>query len=251
MRFQGKVALVTGGTSGLGQATAEAFAREGAKVVLTARREGPGREVEASIRASGGDATFIPCDVTDERQIRALVEKTVELHGRLDVAYNNAWHAPKINTIAEFSTEEFDANAACLRGLFLCMRYEIQAMTAAGGGAIVNCSSAATQVAAPGLGSYSAAKAGLEVATRIAAHECASRNIRVNSMCTGSFDTPMSRSTYGNATPEMMQGFLSRIAMRRLGRLEEAAEAVLFLCSPAASFITGTSLAVDGGYLLT
>ncbi len=249
-RFDGKVALVTGGTSGLGRATAEAFAREGAKVVIAARRVDLGREVEGSLRASGGDATFIRCDVTDEVEIQALVDQTVAIYGRLDYAYNNAWSAPKLAPLAEFS-DEFDANFKFLRGIFACLKHELRAMSAGGGGAIVNCSSAATKLATPGLGSYAAAKAGLESVTRTAALEYVGQNIRVNSICCGGFDTPMSQATYGNAPPEAIEAFTSRIALRRLGRLEEAAQSVLFLCSPGASYITGINLALDGGYFLT
>ncbi|TKD08333.1 SDR family oxidoreductase [Polyangium fumosum] len=250
MRFQGKVALVTGGTSGLGRATAEAFAREGAKVVLTARSEGPGQEVEGAIRAAGGEATFLPCDVTDERQIGALVEQTVKTYGRLDCAYNNAWAAPKMAPLSEFSAE-FEANFALLRGLFACLKHEIAAMLTTGGGVIVNGSSAAARAGAAFLGPYGAAKAGLESATRTAAAEYAGQNIRVNSLALGAFDTPMSRETYKDAPPEALAAFTTRIALRRLGHVDEAAQTVLFLCSPGASYITGANLAVDGGYFLT
>ncbi|MDI1445448.1 SDR family oxidoreductase [Polyangium sp. 6x1] len=250
MRFQGKVALVTGGTSGLGRATAEAFAREGAKVVIAARRVELGREVEGGIRASGGDATFVRCDVTNEQEIKALVEHTVKLYGRLDCAYNNAWVAPKMAPLAEFAAE-FDANFACLRGLFACLKYEIGAMIASGGGAIVNGSSATSRGGAALFGTYGAAKAGLESVTRTAALEYAGQNIRVNSLCLGAFDTPMSRAAYKDVPPKAIAASTARIAVRRLGHADEAAETVLFLCSPGAGYITGANIAVDGGYFLT
>lgn len=251
-QFEGKVALVTGGNSGLGQATAEAFAREGAKVVLAARREALGREVEASIRASGGEATFIRCDVTSEEDVKALVARTIEVYGRLDYAYNNAGSMPALGPLGDFDTNAFDhAMSVFLRSVFLCMKYELKAMVAGGGGAIVNCSSLAAGVAWPYMGAYSAAKAGVEALTRVAAAEYVGMNVRVNSVCPGSFDTPMSREVSKGIPPEMLDGILSRIAVRRFGRPEELAHAVLFLCAPNASFITGTNVVVDGGRLLT
>jgi NAD(P)-dependent dehydrogenase (short-subunit alcohol dehydrogenase family) len=250
-QFEGKVALVTGGNSGLGKATAEAFAREGAKVVIAARREALGREVEASIRAAGGEARFIACDISSEEQIRKLVERTVQTYGRLDYAYNNAWAAPKLTPLTEVTTDAYDEMFTSLRGAFLCMKHEIPAMISGGGGAIVNCSSMVTKMAIPYLGPYSAAKAGLEMLTRTTAHECADKNIRVNSVCLGAFQTPMASDLASQLGPQGLDAILARIALKRYGRLDEVAHTVLFLCSEGASFIIGANLLIDGGHTLT
>ena len=248
-QFEGKVVLITGGTSGIGKATAEAFAREGAKVVIAARREELGREIEAVIRASGGEATFIACDVSSEEQVRSLVQRTVQTYGRLDHAYNNAAAKPLLGELAELSTEAYDETFnVTLRGLFLCMKYEIQAMLAGGGGAIVNCSTIATITPHPRFGAYAAAKGGVEILTRTAALEYAHKGIRINSVCPGPFDTPMEKNVKKDLKAGEFEMVLSRIALRRLGRPAELAHAVLFLCSEGAAFIIGANLVVDGGF---
>jgi NAD(P)-dependent dehydrogenase (short-subunit alcohol dehydrogenase family) len=249
-RFTGKVALITGGTSGLGKATAEAFIREGAKVVLAARRQDLGREVEASLRAAEGEATFVRCDITQEADVRALIDRTVSLYGRLDYAYNNAWSAPNAALLSDMPTESFDKELALLRGTFLCMKYEIPAIAASGGGAIVNCSSVVTLSSQSGLGAYSAAKAALETLARSGARECADKKIRVNSICCGGFQTPTSDAYAAQLSPEALKELCSRPLLKRLGKLTELAEAVLFLCAEP-SYITGINLVVDGGYALT
>jgi NAD(P)-dependent dehydrogenase (short-subunit alcohol dehydrogenase family) len=251
-QFDGKVVLVTGGSAGLGKATVEAFARDGAKVAFSARREELGREVEASIRASGGEVTFLRSDVTREDEVKALVARTVEVYGRLDYAYNNAASAPRMSLLADTSVEVFDESVSVfLRSVFLCMKYELQAMIAGGGGAIVNCSSLASLSAWPTFGVYSACKAGVEAMTRVAAAEYVDKNIRVNSVCPGTFDTPMVEAGSAVMPQEVLDAIRSRIGVRRYGRPEELAHAVLFLCAPNASFITGINIVVDGGRLLT
>lgn len=250
-RFADKVALITGGSSGLGKATAEAFVAEGAKVVIAARREELGREVEASLRASGGQATFVRADITEEAQVRSLVEQTVALYGRLDYAYNNAWASPASVHLADYPMSALDQQLALLRGTFACMKYQIPVMASGGGGVIVCCSSLASQSAQPGLGAYAAAKSAIETLVRTAAHEYASKNIRVNSLCVGGFETPLSAEYVRQLSQEQLAAFYSRIAMRRLGQVSELAQCVLFLCSDAAAYVTGTSLVVDGGYRLT
>lgn len=250
-RFSEKVALITGGNSGLGKATAEAFAAEGAKVVIAGRREEIGREVESAQRAAGRDVTFVRADITEDAQVRSLVERVVELHGRIDFAYNNAWSVPLAGPLAELPISSFDRELDLLRGTFLCMKHEIAAMAPKGGGVIVNCSSLSSQLAQPGLGAYAAAKAGLEMLVRTAAHENAGKNIRINSICAGGFETPGSMEYLKQLSPTELEAFLSRVPLRRLGKVEEIAKSVLFLCSDAATYITGVNLIIDGGYRLS
>lgn len=249
--FNDKVALVTGGTLGLGRATALAFAGEGAKVVIAARREDPGRELEASIRAAGGEATFVRCDVREEEQVKALVERTLEKYQRLDFAYNSAGMMMPCAPIADLESSDFDfVNSIYLRSMFLCMKYELRAMLTGGGGAIVNCSSIATLTAKPTLGHYTAAKAGVEAISRVAANEYAAKNIRVNVVCAGPFDTPLAKEACADTPKEALDAFIAKIPVGRLGHADELAQTVLFLCSPAAAFITGASLVIDGGLSL-
>lgn len=250
-RFKGKVALITGGSSGLGKATAEAFAIEGAKVVIAARREELGKEAAAAISAAGGQAAFVSCDITNEDQTRSLIDRVLELHGRLDFAYNNAWSAPHAVPLAEMPTDSFDKELALLRGTFLCMKYQIPAMAKGAGGVIVNCSSLASQMPRPGLVAYGAAKAGLEALVRSAASEYADKNIRVNSICSGGFKTPTSDEYVRQLPPAAVEAFFSRVPLKRLGLMNELAQTVLFLCSDAAGYITGINLVVDGGFHLT
>lgn len=250
-QFEGKVALVTGGSMGLGKATVEAFAHEGAKVVFTSRREELGREVEASIRATGGEASFVRADVTSEDDVKALVERTLSIHGRLDYAYNNAWGTLRASSLTEMSTEFFDQDLAFLRAVFFCMKYEIPAIAESGGGAIVNCSSVASQSVQPGLGAYSAAKSGLEALTRTAAVESAAKNIRVNAIVAGAFETTMAAEYAQQLPQEALGALFARLPMKRMGRPAEVAQAVLFLCSERASFMTGANLHLDGGFRIT
>lgn len=247
--FAGKVAIVTGGSSGIGRATAEEFARRGANVVIASRHEEGGRDVEASIRADGGEVTFLACDVSKEDDVRNLVAQTIEKYGRLDYASNNAAPTPIGKLLPDIEEEDYEYMVEpVLRGVFLCMKYEIPAMQA--GGAIVNCSSYASMIGIPGWSMYSAAKAGVESLTRVAAHECAVNGIRVNNVTLGLITTPMSEEVAGmldRATIEAMNG---HIAMKRQGRPDEVAKPIVFLCSDDASYITGATLIVDGGYHL-
>lgn len=248
-QFAGKVALVTGGTSGIGRATAEEFARRGARVVIAARRNDMGQAVEASIRAAGGEATFVACDVSKENEVRSLVDGTLDRYGRLDCASNNAAPTPVGKLLADVERSDYDYMIdPVLRGVYLCMKFEIPAMKA--GGAIVNCSSYASMIGIPGWSMYSAAKAAVESLTRVAAHECAASNIRVNNVTLGLIATPMSEEVAGMLDQASVEAMNAHIAMQRQGRPEEVARPIVFLCSDDASYITGATLMVDGGYHL-
>lgn len=247
--FAGKVAIVTGGTSGIGRATAEEFARLGAGVVIAARHETAGRDVEDAIRAAGGEATFIACDASKEDEVENLVVQTVEKYGRLDYASNNAAPTPVGKLLPDIEDADYKYMMdPVLRGVFLCMKYEIRAMQA--GGAIVNCSSYASMIGIPGWSMYSAAKAGVESLTRVAAHECAGNGIRVNNVTLGLITTPMSEEVAGMLDQASVEAMNGHIAMKRQGRPEEVAKPIVFLCSDDASYITGATLLVDGGYHL-
>lgn len=249
-QFDGKVAVVTGGNSGIGRATAEAFAAEGASVVLGARREELGREVERSIRASGGEATFIPCDVAEDEQARDLIDEAMSKYGRVDYASNNAAPTPVGKPLTEITDNDFDyIMEPALRGVVHCMKYELRAMEERGG-AIVNTSSYASRIGIPYWSMYSAAKAAVESLTRVAAHEHAQKNIRVNAVTLGLITSPMSEEVAGMIGPEAVAAMGAHIPMKRNGSPEEVAGPILFLCSEAASYITGATLMVDGGYHL-
>ena len=256
--LRGKVILVTGGSSGIGRATALAFARAGAKVVLAARGAERGEEVVREISAAGGTATFVCADVTCGEQVEALVERTVAEYGRLDCAFNNAASVEEpFGMTAEFSEAQFDRSIALnLKSVWLCMRAEICQMMAQQptGGAIVNTSSV------NGLGGvryaalYAAAKAGVLALTKSAALEYARQGIRVNALVAGAFQTPMLEGVFervSSGDPKARQAIIKQyedlVALGRIGRPEEAAEAVLWLCSEAASYMTGHSMIIDGG----
>jgi NAD(P)-dependent dehydrogenase (short-subunit alcohol dehydrogenase family) len=244
--FKGQVALVTGASSGMGLATAKAFAASGASVVLSDINEKALHEATAEITAAGHAAIAVVCDVTDEAQAAALVERAVSKFGRLDMAYNNAGILGPMCDMTEETAEGFDqVNAVNLRGIWTCMKHELLQMRRQGSGAIVNCSSLGGLVGLPGRAAYHATKHGVIGLTKSAALDNAARGIRVNAICPGCIDTPM-----GDAIdPAAMKEFLKDQPIGRMGRAEEIASTVLWLCSPGASFVLGVALPVDGGFV--
>jgi NAD(P)-dependent dehydrogenase (short-subunit alcohol dehydrogenase family) len=248
LSFENKVALVTGAGSGIGLATAKAFAEAGASVVLADHHEDSVRAAAEELAAAGHKALAIRCDVADERQVAAMIEQTVSKFGRLDAAFNNAGVQSPIAETADASVEEFDrVNAINLRGVFSCMKYELLQMRGQGSGAIVNCSSIGGLVGIAGRAMYHASKHGVLGLTKSAALEYASRGIRINAVCPGTIETPMVAAMLASEA-DAMKDIMKDQPIGRLGRPEEIAAAVLWLCSPGASFVIGHALAVDGGY---
>ena len=245
--LENKVALVTGGTSGIGKATAIALGVAGAKVVFSGRRESEGEDTAALIRQSGAECLFVRSDVSSEADVEALIEKTVASYGKLDVAFNNAGIESPLKPLHEQSVEDFDKLMAInVRGVFLCMKYQIQQMLTQGAGVIINNSSMGGMIAFPGVSPYIASKHAVMGLTRSAALDYAKQGIRINAVNPGFIATEMmDRFT---TTSSILEQFASVIPMGRLGQSEEIAATVVFLCSDAASYITGQSLLVDGGY---
>jgi NAD(P)-dependent dehydrogenase (short-subunit alcohol dehydrogenase family) len=246
--FEGKVALVTGGGSGIGRATALAFARDGARVVIGNRNVQRGEETVSMIRAAGGTASFQRTDVLVAADIEALVKHAVSEYGGLDLAFNNAGIEGEPRPLAEQTEANYDAVMDInVKGVWLSMKYEIPRMLDQGGGAIVNCSSVAGVIAFPGIGIYSASKHAVIGLTKTAALEYSAQGIRINAVNPAVIDTEMvDRLADGM---KMKKDDLTTFhPIGRLGRVDEVAEAVLWLCSGRASFVTGHSLIVDGGF---
>lgn len=245
--FSGKVAMVTGGGSGMGRATALAFAAAGARtVVIDLSREAGGTTVDL-IKEQGGEAIAVQCDVTRSEDVKAALEATAATYKRLDAAFNNAGLEHPLIPTAEISEAEFDRIVnVSLRGVFLSMKYQIPLMLANGGGAIVNNSSAAGLIGFKGQAAYTAAKHGMLGLTRSAALDYAAQKVRINAICPGIVDTPMMDRVTGG-TPEGRAGTIAMEPVGRMGRPEEIADTVLWLCSDAASFVVGHALSVDGG----
>jgi len=254
---KGRVVLVTGGSTGIGRAAAELFAKGGASVVIAARGAERGQQAEHEIRATGGKILFVQTDVSNPVQVQALIAKTVETFGRLDGAFNNAAVFSKVARTGDFDEADFDAEVTSnLKSVWFCMKYELEQMLKQEprGGAIVNTSSINGLGGARLAALYSMSKAGILALTKSAAQEYASDGIRVNALVAGGFDTEMLRTaisqTVGgepNKVQETFKAYASRVPIGRIGRPEEAAQAALWLCSDAASYITGQSMIVDGG----
>ena len=233
LNLKNKVVIVTGASSGIGAASAMAFAKEGAFVVLADVKVSRGEELVGRIQSEDGKAIFIKCDVSVENDIKNMVAKTIEKFGRLDCAFNNAG---------------VEGDQANLKGVWLCMKYQIQEMLKNGGGAIVNCSSIAGVVGFSGLPAYVASKHGVIGLTKTAALEFAQKNIRVNAICPGVIETPMvERLTHGNR--QEASELISGEPLGRIGHPSEIAQAALWLCSDSSSFVTGHPLVVDGGWV--
>ena len=251
-RFAGKVVLVTGASSGIGKVTALEFAKEGAAVVIAARRAEESEQVVSQIKAAGGESAFVPTDVTRHASIKELIERTVALYGRLDCAFNNAGIAGEVFKPTADHTEEnwdnvLDVN---LKGTWLCMKYEIAQMLKQGSGVIVNNSSVyGLKSSTVGHMPYAVSKHGVIALTQTAAHEYATKNIRINAVCPG-FTHSEAVDAALDAFPEMMNKFIAdNVPMQRVADSIEIARVVLWLCSDDASFITGQAIAPDGGWL--
>ena len=247
--IDGKVALITGGSGGIGRASSLEFARQGAKVVVADLLVEAGQETVQLIRAAGGEATFVKTDVTEAAQVKALVGQTLETCGRLDCAFNNAGIEGGMAKTGDYTEDRWDQVIAInLKGVWLCMKYEIQHMLGHGGGAIVNTASVAGLVGFRYGPAYVASKHGVNGLTRTAALEYAKAGIRVNAVCPGVIRTPMfERGVQKN--PGLEERFAAVHPIGRIGQPEEIARAVVWLCSAAASFVTGTQLPVDGGFV--
>jgi NAD(P)-dependent dehydrogenase (short-subunit alcohol dehydrogenase family) len=246
--LEGKVALVTGASSGIGRAAALALAQAGAGVVVSARREREGEETARAVERAGAKARFVRADVADEVQVRALVEATLRSFGRLDCAFNNAGIEGTPGALVEATGENFDrVFGTNVKGLLFSLKYEIPAMITSGGGAIVNCASTMGQIGYPGVSVYGASKGAVIALTRHAAIEYAKSGVRVNAIAPGGVHTEMiERLSGGDAAAQ--RAFAAQHALGRLGTPDEIARAVVFLCSDAATFVTGQTLSVDGGY---
>jgi NAD(P)-dependent dehydrogenase (short-subunit alcohol dehydrogenase family) len=247
--LEGKVGLVTGGTSGIGRETSVLFAKAGARVVVAGRRELEGEQTIELIRAAGGEGLFVRADVSKSEEVDQLVQKTVEQFGRLDVAFNNAGIEGVLSPIVRQSEEDWDRTIAInLKGVWLCLKYEIrQILSQGGGGAIVNMSSVTGLVGSAGAAAYSASKHGVIGLTQTAALENAKGGIRINAVCPGFAETPMADRLF--RAPGVHKYIVSCHPIGRLGRPAEIAEAVVWMCSERASFMTGQSLVLDGGFL--
>jgi len=246
--FQNKVALVTGAGSGMGLTTAKAFAAAGAAVALLGDHEDEVRAVADELTRAGHKALAIHCNVADERQVEAAVAQTVAAFGRLDAAFNNAGIQSPIAETADASSDEFDrVNGINLRGVWNCMKYELRQMRKQGSGAIVNNSSIGGLVGIAGRGVYHASKHGVLGLTKSASLEYAARGIRINAVCPGTIETPMVTGML-EREPDAMKEIMRVTPIGRLGRPEEIASAVLWLCSEGAGFVIGHALVVDGGY---
>ncbi|MBD2109538.1 glucose 1-dehydrogenase [Nodosilinea sp. FACHB-13] len=240
----GKVAIVTGASSGIGRATAIAFGQAGATVVVVARRSDKGEETVQQIKAAQGEAMFIQADVTQASDLEAMVKQTVDTYGRLDYAFNNAGSGTS-GKLADLSEADWDFEInANLKSVWLSMKYEIPAMQQSGGGAIVNTSSQGALLGVAGYGAYGAAKAGVIALSRAAAAEYSSERIRINTVSPGAVKTDL----WAEAPPEMLDQVAAGIPLQRIGRPEDIAEAVVWLCSEGAGFVTGHNLVVDGGF---
>lgn len=246
--FGGKVVIVTGGGSGIGRATAVKFAEHGASVLVTDVDEGGGKETVDAIVDSGRSASFLRCDVSSAIDAEAMALSCVDKYGRIDFAFNNAGVVPdKMANVAELETDQWlQLVNINLNGVFYCMKYQLQQMLRQGGGVVINTSSRNGFTGVPGGAAYSASKHGVLGLTKSAALEYANQGIRVNALCPGATKTAMTDSVI-ERNPEFEDAYINMEPMHRMGQPEEMAEAVLWLCSDAASFVTGHAMAVDGG----